>query len=36
MLWTAGFERVERHAKFVMEATNGLKVPHVVHHAHKA
>ena len=36
MIWTAGFDRVERHAKFVMEATNGLKVRHVVHHARKA
>lgn len=35
MLWTAGFERVERHSTFVMEATDGLKVPHVVHHAFK-
>jgi tRNA (mo5U34)-methyltransferase len=33
MLWSAGFDRVERHGKFVLEATNGLKVPHVVHHA---
>lgn len=36
MIWTAGFDRVERHAKFVMRASDGLKVPHVVHHAHKA
>ncbi|MDX6638789.1 MAG: tRNA (mo5U34)-methyltransferase [Solirubrobacterales bacterium] len=35
MLWTAGFDRVERHSKFVMEAQDGLKVRHVVHHAHK-
>ena len=35
MMWTAGFDRVERHGKFVMEATDGLKVRHVVHHAHK-
>ena len=35
MLWTAGFDRIERHGTFVMEATNGLKVPHVVHHAFK-
>jgi tRNA (mo5U34)-methyltransferase len=33
MLWTAGFDRIERHSKFVLEASNGLKVPHVVHHA---
>jgi tRNA (mo5U34)-methyltransferase len=36
MLWTAGFERVERRTKFVIEATDGLKVPHVVHHAYKS
>jgi hypothetical protein len=35
MMWTAGFERVERRARFTMKATNGLKVPHVVHHAHR-
>jgi tRNA (mo5U34)-methyltransferase len=35
MMWTAGFDRVERHGKFTMVATNGLKVRHVVHHAHK-
>ena len=35
MMWTAGFDRVERHGKFVMEATDGLKVRHVVHHAFK-
>ena len=36
MMWTAGFDRVERKGKFVMEATDGLKVRHVVHHAYKA
>jgi tRNA (mo5U34)-methyltransferase len=36
MMWTAGFDRVERHDKFVMEATDGLKVRHVVHHAHRS
>lgn len=35
MLWTAGFDRVKQHGTFVMEATDGLKVPHVVHHAFK-
>ena len=35
MLWSAGFERVERHARFDLRATDGLKVPHVVHHAYK-
>jgi hypothetical protein len=34
MLWTAGFDRVERHGRFVLEASGGVKVPHVVHHAH--
>ena len=36
MMWTAGFDRVERRGKFVMEATDGLKVRHVVHHAYKS
>jgi tRNA (mo5U34)-methyltransferase len=36
MMWTAGFDRVERRSKFVLEATDGLKVPHVAHHAYKA
>jgi len=36
MIWSAGFDRVERHSRFVLRSTNGLKVPHVVHHAHKA
>ena len=35
MLWSAGFERVERHARFTLQATDGLRVPHVVHHAFK-
>lgn len=35
MLWTAGFDRVTRHSRFVMEATSGLKIPHVVHHGFK-
>jgi tRNA (mo5U34)-methyltransferase len=36
MLWTAGFDRVEQHTKFVMKTADGtVKVPHVVHHAHK-
>jgi hypothetical protein len=30
MLWSAGFERVERHAKFTLQP---VKSPHVVHHA---
>ena len=36
MIWTAGFDRVQKHSTFVMEATDGLKVPHVVHHAFKS
>jgi tRNA (mo5U34)-methyltransferase len=35
MLWSAGFERVERHARFTLRATDGVAVPHVVHHASK-
>jgi tRNA (mo5U34)-methyltransferase len=35
MLWTAGFDRVEEKARFTMRSTDGIKVPHVVHHASK-
>jgi tRNA (mo5U34)-methyltransferase len=35
MLWSAGFERVERVGRFTLRATDGVKVPHVVHHALK-
>jgi len=35
MLWTAGFDRVERFSKFKMRATGGWHVRHVVHHAYK-
>jgi tRNA (mo5U34)-methyltransferase len=35
MLWTAGFDHVERHSKFKMRATGGWHVRHVVHHARK-
>ncbi|HEX8120662.1 MAG TPA: class I SAM-dependent methyltransferase [Solirubrobacteraceae bacterium] len=35
MLWSAGFAHVERHARFTLRATDGLRVPHVVHHAFK-
>jgi tRNA (mo5U34)-methyltransferase len=35
MLWSAGFDRVERHGRFTMRASGGVKVPHVVHHAHR-
>ncbi len=34
MLWTAGFDRVERHGMFKLQAAAGWSVPHVVHHAH--
>jgi tRNA (mo5U34)-methyltransferase len=35
MLWTAGFDRVEEYRRFKLEANEGWKVPHVVHHAHR-
>jgi tRNA (mo5U34)-methyltransferase len=35
MLWTAGFDDVRRHGKFTLLATDGLRVPHVVHHAQR-
>jgi tRNA (mo5U34)-methyltransferase len=35
MLYTAGFDRVERKGKFGLKSTQGFTVPHVVHHAHK-
>jgi SAM-dependent methyltransferase len=35
MLYTAGFDRVERRGKFGLKSTQGFTVPHVVHHAHK-
>ncbi len=36
MLWSAGFDRVERRARFTMESTDGLKVRQILHHAHKS
>jgi hypothetical protein len=36
MLWTAGFDHVDRHGKFKMRASTKFSVPHVVHHARKA
>ena len=36
MIWTAGFNQVRRHSLFTMKANDGLKVPHVVHHAKKS
>ncbi|HEX8086625.1 MAG TPA: class I SAM-dependent methyltransferase [Solirubrobacteraceae bacterium] len=35
MLWSAGFFRVERVSRFTLRSTDGVKVPHVVHHAFK-
>jgi SAM-dependent methyltransferase len=35
MLWTAGFDRVERHGRFKLTAREGWTVRHVVHHAFK-
>jgi tRNA (mo5U34)-methyltransferase len=35
MLWTAGFDRVERYGRFQLRAEAGWKVRHVVHHAWK-
>jgi hypothetical protein len=32
MLWTAGFDRVERFSKFVLKGEQ-VSSPHVVHHA---
>jgi tRNA (mo5U34)-methyltransferase len=34
MLWTAGFDDVQEHGRFKMQARAGWSVPHVVHHAH--
>ena len=36
MLWTAGFDDVRRHGRFTLQGTDGLRVPHVVHHARPA
>ncbi|HEX4110833.1 MAG TPA: class I SAM-dependent methyltransferase [Solirubrobacteraceae bacterium] len=33
MLWTAGFDEVREHGRFVLRGPDGLRVPHVVHHA---
>jgi tRNA (mo5U34)-methyltransferase len=35
MMWTAGFDRVERYGRFQLTAVAGWKVRHVVHHAWK-
>jgi len=36
MMWTAGFDRVERKAQFKMKASTGFSVRHVVLHGHKS
>lgn len=33
MLGTAGFDEVRQHSRFTMVSTDGVKIPHVVHHA---
>jgi tRNA (mo5U34)-methyltransferase len=33
MLWTAGFDRVDRYGRFKLPSTRGYSVRHVVHHA---
>src|SRR3954452_1522086 len=35
MIWSAGYDDVQRRGRFKMEATEGWSVPHVVHHARK-
>jgi len=35
MMWTAGFERIERYGRFDLRAVAGWKVRHVVHHCWK-
>jgi tRNA (mo5U34)-methyltransferase len=35
MLWTAGFDRVVEHGRFVLRGDR-VAVPHVVHHAHRS
>jgi tRNA (mo5U34)-methyltransferase len=36
MIWTAGFDQVTRKGTFVMRSRDGIRVPHVIHHASKA
>jgi hypothetical protein len=36
MAWTAGFEEVRQHGRFVLRTGTGLKVPHVVLHASRS
>lgn len=35
MMWTAGFDRIERFSRFDMRSSGGWSVRHVVHHAFK-
>ena len=35
MMWTAGFDAVERIGRFRMRSTEGFSVPHVIHHCYK-
>jgi tRNA (mo5U34)-methyltransferase len=35
MMWTAGYDRVQRRDRFKMQSTEGWSVRHVVHHAHR-
>jgi tRNA (mo5U34)-methyltransferase len=32
MMWTAGFDSVERHARFKVRSEHGFRVRHVIHH----
>jgi SAM-dependent methyltransferase len=36
MMWTAGFDRVERYAHFKVRSTHGFSVRHVIHHARES
>src|SRR5207249_1006643 len=33
MMWTAGFNKVERHAEFKIRSTHGFSVRHLIQHA---
>jgi tRNA (mo5U34)-methyltransferase len=35
MMWTAGFDEIERHARFRMRSTEDFAIPHVVHHCRR-
>jgi tRNA (mo5U34)-methyltransferase len=36
MMWTAGFDKVERHCRFKVRSTHGFTVRHVIHHARES